>query len=66
MEASDLHAIDAWHPSVQGHRKLADSAYPVVLEQAKRLGWARTSDASSSGSLPSEVRDVLVSKPAQM
>jgi hypothetical protein len=39
--ATDLSPIDAWHPSVDGHRKLACSAYPIVYEQAQFLGWVR-------------------------
>jgi hypothetical protein len=35
-----LSSIDAWHASIHGHSILADSAYPIVYEQAQFLGWA--------------------------
>jgi hypothetical protein len=39
--AADLSPIDAWHPSLDGHRKLATCAYPAVHEQAQFLGWTK-------------------------
>ena len=36
---TDLNSIDAWHPSIHGHSKLADSAYPTVYELAELMGW---------------------------
>jgi hypothetical protein len=46
---TDLNAIDAWHPSIQGHCRFADSAYPIVYQQAQFMGWGRTSKLSSLG-----------------
>jgi GDSL-like Lipase/Acylhydrolase len=40
--AAALNPIDAWHASVYGHSKLAESAYPTVYEQARLLGWVET------------------------
>jgi hypothetical protein len=38
-----LSSADAWHPSLYGHGKLADAAYPVVFEEAQFLGWDKVS-----------------------
>jgi len=35
-----LSSVDAWHVSMRGHGMLADSAYPILYEQAQFLGWA--------------------------
>jgi len=40
--AKVLSSVDAWHASIYGHSMLADSAYPVVHEQARFLGWVET------------------------
>jgi len=37
--ADSLCAVDAWHPSSYGHSVLADSAYPIVHDQAIFLDW---------------------------
>jgi hypothetical protein len=37
-----LNSVDAWHASMQGHSRLADSAYPIVYEQAHFLNWCET------------------------
>jgi hypothetical protein len=37
-----LSPVDAWHASIYGHGRLADSAYPIVYEQAQFLGWDGT------------------------
>jgi len=42
-----LNSIDAWHASILGHRRLADSAYPIVFDQAQFLGWDGTHKSSS-------------------
>jgi hypothetical protein len=39
---TDLNSVDAWHPSLHGHSKLADSAYPTVYELAEFMGWVGT------------------------
>jgi hypothetical protein len=42
MESTSfLSPVDAWHPSIRGHTVLANTAYPIVYEQAKFLGWDR-------------------------
>jgi lysophospholipase L1-like esterase len=38
-EAEFLSPVDAWHPSPIGHTVLAESAYPIVCDQARFLGW---------------------------
>jgi hypothetical protein len=40
---TDLSSIDAWHPSLHGHGKLADGAYPMVYEHAESMGWVGAS-----------------------
>lgn len=37
--AGMLHPSDAWHPSADGHRVIAHSAYEAVKEQLSYLGW---------------------------
>jgi lysophospholipase L1-like esterase len=46
---TDLSSIDAWHPSMHGHSKLADSVYPIVFELAGVLGWIATSGVRGAG-----------------
>jgi hypothetical protein len=38
-ESRFLSHVDAWHPSPSGRRILAESAYPIVYDQARFLGW---------------------------
>lgn len=38
-KADFLSPIDAWHPSIQGHKILADAACPTVYKEARLLGW---------------------------
>lgn len=38
-DARFLCPVDAWHASLHGHEILAESAYPIVHEQAQLLGW---------------------------
>jgi lysophospholipase L1-like esterase len=45
--ANDLSPIDAWHPSLSGHCKLAESAFPVVRRQAEILGWIGTEHSTN-------------------
>lgn len=40
-EVEMLNKIDAWHPSIAGHRTLARSAYGHLSEELSYLGWVR-------------------------
>jgi len=38
-EADMLNKSDAWHPSLTGHSLLAESAFNIIKEQLRYLGW---------------------------
>jgi hypothetical protein len=42
MDSANVLSSDGWHASIYGHSMLADSAYPIVFEQAQFLGWVAT------------------------
>jgi hypothetical protein len=44
--ADSLCAVDAWHPSSYGHSVIADSAYPIVHDQAIFLDWTSPTPAA--------------------